>query len=170
MRQSRIQRTAPLARIGPRRITSRNRTVRSPIVRRQPSRITSLSVAGTSLLSGRKLLRRPCVRSPSALLLLKRGMRRKNHSTRSPRRRSRKRRSKGTNSRSGTRSRRSNGMVLSWFRLGCNAPGAPESSDGTLFLPSGDATCHGQRNPTRDRHRTNDWRHAFTVTGFARRC
>jgi hypothetical protein len=143
-RQPRVQRTTPLARIGLRRITRRNRTVRSPLVRRQPNRITSLSRAGTSLFSGRKLLLRACVRNPSTLLL-KRGPWCKNNSTRGPRCRSRKRRSNRSNSRSGTRSHRSNGIGFVLVQTRIEYPGHPDFSEGALFLPSGNAAPRSVR-------------------------
>src|SRR5216683_1392936 len=111
IRRPRIQRTALLA---PTSLRSRP-LGQKRIVRRQPSRPLGRKPTGPSLLSGRKLLRRASVRSPRALLLLrKRSVRRRNDSARSPGRRSRKRRSKRTNSRRRTRSRRSNGRVSDW--------------------------------------------------------
>lgn len=112
MLRPRNQRTTPRAPTGLHRISHRKRTVRRQpnrtldrIVQRQPSRTLGRSPTGMSPLSGLKLLLRVSVRSPSALLLRKRRVRRKNNSARSPRRRSRKRRNKRMKSRSGMRSR-----------------------------------------------------------------
>src|SRR5271157_5523984 len=113
-RRPRIQRTTPLA--PPSRTTSRKRIARpqrSPTlgrkrtVHRQRSPTLGRSLTEMSLLSGRKLLRRASVRSPSALLLLlrKRSLHRSNH------------------------------RVWAWFRLGGNTLGIPSFHRVPFFFP-----------------------------------
>jgi hypothetical protein len=105
----------------------RSRTVRRPpgqtiaqsrAVRRPPVRITRRSLIAMSRLSGRRLLRRASVHSPSSALLRRLRMPRPhNHSTSSPWRGLRKRSPRRSRKRSlrksqkGMRSRRSNGWT-----------------------------------------------------------
>ena len=113
---------------GPKRTVRRQRSQaigRKLVVRRPP---------GMSLLSGRRLLHRASVRSPSAvLLLLRKRVRRLNHRA-SNLRRGHRNRSNSRNSLSGTRSRRSKG----WGRLASNRKNANFSSN--LGGISGDTT------------------------------